>query len=148
MNNMDVHIRELGMADHDRLLALMKATPGITVRSADGRGAIERYLARNPGLSFVAQSGGELVGCALAGHDGRRGYLQHVIVAPGFRRNGIGRALVTRCVAALEEQGIRKMHLDIMAGNEAVMPFWERLGWFRRDDLVRYSLITSEDWNA
>jgi N-acetylglutamate synthase len=144
----DIRIRELCMADHDRLLSLMTATPGITVRAADGFQATERYLARNPGLSFVAESGSELVGCALAGHDGRRGYLQHVIVAPGHRRNGIGRELVSRCVAALDGEGIRKMHLDVMAGNEAVMPFWERLGWFRRDDLVRFSLITSEDENA
>ncbi len=144
----DIQIRELRMADHDRLLSLMKATPGITVRAADGFQATERYLARNPGLSFVAESGSELVGCALAGHDGRRGYLQHVIVVPEHRRHGIGRELVNRCVAALDGEGIRKMHLDVMAGNEAVMPFWERLGWFRRDDLVRFSLITSEDENA
>lgn len=76
------------------------------------------------------------------------GYLQHVIVVPGQRRQGIARELVNRCVAALSEQGIQKMHLDVMVSNQEVMAFWEHLGWFPRDDLVRYSLITSEDRNA
>lgn len=133
---------------HDRVLALMRQTPGITVRRADQCDAVARYLHRNPGLSFVAEHGGELVGCAMAGHDGRRGYLQHVVVAPRHRGRGIARELVARCVAALSEQGIEKMHLDVMTSNEAAMSFWKRLGWFRRNDLVRYSLITSGDGNA
>jgi len=134
--------------DYDRVLALMKETPGITVRTADSLEATKRYLERNPGLSFVAEGGGEIVGCAMAGHDGRRGYLQHVIVESGRRGAGIARALVERCVAALNAAGIQKVHLDVMMGNEEAGAFWERLGWFRRDDLVRYSLITSKDENA
>lgn len=134
--------------DHDRLLSLMRRTPGIRVRTADGREATRRYLDRNPGLSFVAEHGDDLVGCAMSGHDGRRGYLQHVIVAAAYRRHGIGRALVDCCVAAQSREGIEKLHLDVMMSNAEAMPFWERLGWFRRDDLVRYSLITSGDANA
>lgn len=143
-----IEFKALRIEDHHRLLSLMKGTPGIRLRAADGPEATRRYLARNPGLSFIAEHGGELVGCALSGHDGRRGYLQHVIVAPAHRRRGIGRQLVNRCVAALSGQGIQKMHLDVMTSNEEAMPFWERLGWVRRDDLVRYSLITSGDENA
>lgn len=144
----DIHIREFRIEDYERVLSLMKATPGITIRTADGFEATRRYLARNPGSSFIAESGRALVGCAMAGHDGRRGYLQHVIVAPRHRRHGVGRELVRRCVVALNDQGIEKMHLDVMADNEEAVPFWERLGWFRRHDLVRYSLITSGDRNA
>jgi len=144
----DIDFRAMRIGDHDRLLSLMRRTPGITVRTADGREPTRRYLDRNPGLSFVAVSGDELVGCAMSGHDGRRGYLQHVIVAAGYRRHGIGRELVSRCVAALRGEGIEKLHLDVMMSNAGAMPFWEHLGWFRRDDLVRYSLITSGDANA
>lgn len=144
----DIGFRAMRIDDHDRLLALMRRTPGIRVRTADGREPTRRYLDRNPGLSFVAERGDELVGCAMSGHDGRRGYLQHVIVAVGYRRHGIGRELVGRCVAALSREGIEKLHLDVMMSNTEAMPFWERLGWSRRDDLVRYSLITSGDANA
>ena len=65
-----------------------------------------------------------------------------------YRRRGIGSALVTRCVAALEEAGIAKIHLDVLAGNASAAAFWNARGWTRRDDIVRYSLLNSLDANA
>ena len=144
----DMHIREMVIEDYDHVLDLMKRTPGVTLRVADSADATKRYLERNPGLSFIARRGSRLIGCAMAGHDGRRGYLQHVIVAPEYRGQGIGKQLVARCVNALNAQGIHKMHLDVLAQNGHAMSFWEHLGWKRREDIVRFSLTTSEDKNA
>ena len=144
----DMHIREMVMEDYERVLELMKRTPGITLRTADSAGAAKGYLERNPGLSFIAEVGSRLVGCAMAGHDGRRGYLQHVIVAPEYRGQGIGKQLVGRCVTALNALGIHKIHLDVLAGNASAMSFWKHLGWKQREDIARFSLITSEDKNA
>jgi len=87
------------MADYDAVIELMKATPGVSFRDADSRDATARYLERNPGLSFVAEKGDRLVGCVMCGHDGRRGYLQHLAVLPEHRRQGIASALVERCLA-------------------------------------------------
>jgi ribosomal protein S18 acetylase RimI-like enzyme len=143
-----MQLREMKFADYQQFIALLTRTPGVTVRAADGADAIKCYLARNPGCSFVAEEEGRLIGCALAGHDGRRGYLQHVIVAPEFRRRGVARSLVERCVGALAAQGIDKMHLDVLAENTEAMRFWEHLGWQRRLDIVRYSYIATQDGNA
>ena len=77
---MGAQIREMVLADYDAVIALWKSTPGVDIRPVtDSREGIERLLHRNPGLSFVAVNDGELVGCALASHDGRRGFLQHVV---------------------------------------------------------------------
>ncbi len=92
--------------DYDAVLALMRGTPGVSVRAADSRESIERYLARNPGLSLVAESNGRIVGCLFAGHDGRRGSLNHVVVAPAYRRMGIGRRIVTCALDGLEAVAI------------------------------------------
>jgi len=116
----------------------------VTWRTADARPAVERYLARNPGLSFVARCGAQLVGCVLCGHDGRRGYLQHLAVDATYRRSGIGRQLVQHCLAKLQQLGIEKVHLDVLVDNKAAQQFWQHLGWSRRDDLQRYSWITSD----
>lgn len=56
--------------DYDSVMDLMKKTSGVTVREADSREATGRYLIRNPGLSFVAELNGDLVGCVMCGHDG------------------------------------------------------------------------------
>lgn len=137
-----VTITELTLARYDEVLALMRRTPGIAVREADAPEQVARYLARNPGLSFMAESEGRIVGCAFCGHDGRRGYLQHVIVEPAFRHRGIAQALVTRCLDGLAALGIFKTHLDVFADNHAAADYWAKRGWVRRDDLRRYSFVS------
>jgi ribosomal protein S18 acetylase RimI-like enzyme len=143
-----MQLREMNFDDYPAFIDLLSRTAGVTVRAADRPEAIRRYLERNPGLSFIAEADGQLIGCALAGHDGRRGYLQHVMVAPAYRRRGVARALVGRCVAALAARGIAKMHIDVLAANAEAMRFWERLGWQQRPDIVRYSHIAVADRNA
>lgn len=143
-----VVIRPLTMADYDDVMALMDDTPGVVVRAADSPAAIGRYLARNPGLSLVAESDGRPVGCLLCGHDGRRGYLHHVVVAPAFRGQGVGRALVERALDDLAAAGIAKTHIDVFADNTAALAFWQCLGWQLRDDIRRLSFNRSADPNA
>ena len=77
----------------------------------------------------------------MAGHDGRRGYLQHLAVTPDARHRGLAAALVERCLEALEGAGIRKAHIDVFCSNADAMAYWERHGWQRRDEIVRYSRV-------
>ena len=123
-------------ADYDQALALWQATPGICVDAqADSRAAIGAYLARNPGLSSVARSDGRLAGTLLAGHDGRRGFLHHLAVAPDARRRGLGRALVQRSLAELRAAGIAKYHIFLLVDNAEGLAFWQALGWQPRHDV-------------
>ncbi len=86
-------------------LALWQGLPGIGLSDADTPCALAKYLARNPGSSFVALRDGVLVGVSLAGHDGRRGYLHHVAVTPTLQKIGIGKQLVDASLAALRADG-------------------------------------------
>mgnify|MGYP003599760706 FL=1 len=141
-------IRTMTPSDYDAVLALMQDTPGISLRDADSREATERYLARNPGLSFVAEAEGRLIGCVMCGHDGRRGYLQHLLVLPEYRRQGIARALTQRCLAALEQLGIHKCHLDVFKTNSGAARYWQGQGWTLRTDIDRYSFTRPGNENA
>jgi ribosomal protein S18 acetylase RimI-like enzyme len=134
--------------DYDAVLELMQNTPGISLRDADGREATQRYLARNPQMSFVAEAAGRLIGCVMCGHDGRRGYLQHLLVLPGFRRQGIAQTLVERCLTALEQQGIHKCHLDVFKTNTHAAQYWQGQGWTLRTDIDRYSFTREGHENA
>lgn len=144
-------ILPMTLDDHADFTAMMLRTPGVVLRTADGYAATQRYLERNPGLSFVARpaSGESIVGCAMAGHDGRRGYLQHVMVDPDYRQLGLARAMVDHCLAALLAAGIEKVHLDTLADNHEAHRFWQHLGWAdRRDEIVKFSRVLVEDANA
>jgi ribosomal protein S18 acetylase RimI-like enzyme len=60
----------------------------------------------------------------MCGHDGRRGYLQHLAVHESFRRRGIGTALVEACLAKLAKLGILKTHIDVLVGNRVAIDYW------------------------
>jgi len=141
MADLNIEYTNLTMADYPEVYALWSGMPGIGLSSADSPEAIFVYLERNPGLSFVARQKGKVVGAVLGGHDGRRGYLQHLAVFPEARCRGIGKTLVVKCLSALNEQGIKRCHIFVYSDNENGLGFWESAGWFRRDDL----LIMSHD---
>jgi N-acetylglutamate synthase len=113
------------------------------LRAVDEREAVRRYLEGNPGLSFVWEDDGTIVGAVLCGTDGRRGYLQHLAVAAAHRRRGIGRALVAASLGALGERGIEKCHLQLLPANTAARAFWRRLGWTERVDVVLMSYTST-----
>jgi ribosomal protein S18 acetylase RimI-like enzyme len=133
-------ITEMTMADYDEAIALWEKTPGMGLSTADKHPAITAFLARNPGLCFTARIDDDLVGTALCGHDGRRGYFYHVAVAENQRKLGIARALVEHSLDGLKQQGIEKAHLMVYETNKEGQAFWEQVDWYRRDELVIMSV--------
>jgi ribosomal protein S18 acetylase RimI-like enzyme len=94
--------------------------------------AIPAKLAQQDGLFFVAEGpGGEVQATAMAGYDGHRGWLYAVAVDPRLRQRGIGRALVEHACAQLAARGCGKVNLQVREGNEAVLAFYEELGFVR-----------------
>jgi len=124
---------------HQEVVQLWQRCPGVGLSEADSRENLEIFLKRNPGLSFLARSAGEIVGTILAGHDGRRGYIYHLAVLPSHRRRGIGTTLVRRCLSALAAQGIAKCHIFVFADNDPGKRFWAAAGWSERMDLCVFS---------
>lgn len=139
---MNYYIRDFEMEDYDDAYELWKHTDGIGLSSADSKDAVAYFLKHNPGLSQVAKIEEKLVGAMLCGQDGRRGYIHHLAVAKDYREQGIGRAMVEKCLQALHEQGIMKCHLFVYQSNDKGKQFWANGGWKSRDDLVIYSKDT------
>lgn len=142
---MSLIIREMAIQNYDEVLALWQAAEGIGLSDADSQEGVARFLERNPGLSFVARDGEDLIGAALCGHDGRRGYIHHLAVSKSHRRRGIGRALVGRCFSALKRDGINKCHIFVFSDNKDAIAFWKNIGWTQRVELVMMSQHIAKD---
>lgn len=137
---MTIEISPFDIADYEEAYALWTVTPGIGLSSVDSREAIQYYLEENPGISHVAREDGRLIGALLCGSDRRRGYLHHLAVDPTCRRRNIGRELVEHSLKALRAQGIVKCHIFVYRDNAGGFAFWEKTGWYRRNDLEIMSI--------
>lgn len=124
-----VTTREFQIADYEAAVAFWREAEGIEVCEGDSREEIAGYLARNPGLSRVAEADGVIAGAALCGHDGRRGWIYHLVVAAPFRTRGVGRLLVEDCLRGLREAGLTRAIILVAADNIAGREFWLRNGW-------------------
>ncbi|WP_426133753.1 GNAT family acetyltransferase [Pseudomonas sp. PWP3-1b2] len=91
--------------------------------------AIDKKLAVNDGLFFVATDKKAVIGTILAGYDGHRGWLYSVAVRADYRRRGLGASLVRHAEGALSALGCMKINLQITGGNDAVVGFYEALGY-------------------
>ena len=140
---MPFHLDPMTPADYPEVMTLWQRSSGLTLREADSETAIAAYLARNPGLSFVAREQGALLGAILVGTDGRRGYLQHLTVAEAARGRAIGKALLAAAVDALQKVGIGKTHLMVHADNDSAMAFYRHLGWEERGEIRLFSFNAS-----
>ena len=138
-------IQPMTLTDYDEVLRLWQNAEGVGLNESDTRTAIASYLKRNRGMSFVARERKELIGAVLCGHDGRRGYLHHLAVAPSHRRKGLGTKLVARCLAELKRLGILKCNIFLYADNVRGERFWRSNGWKKRANLrlVQKDIVSS-----
>ncbi|MFC0709019.1 GNAT family N-acetyltransferase [Azorhizophilus paspali] len=139
-------IRPIAPADHMALLALWQRTPGLQLRDEDGYEPFCAYLARNPELSLLIELDGRIVASLLVGHDGRRGYLQHLAVDQTCRGRGFARALLDEALARLARLGIGKSHVFVLRDAPLAQTFWSaQVGWERRSDIQVYSTRRSSE---
>ncbi|WP_285103708.1 GNAT family N-acetyltransferase [Promicromonospora sp. MEB111] len=144
-------IRTATLADAPALSALRWrwAQPGRTPGEGEAQefaAALEGWMRAQGDRSVcqVADLDGDLVGMAwLAVFERvpnpgdtvrRNGDVQSVFVVPEHQGRGIGRRLVESLCAAADDLGVRKLTLD---SREAVMPFYERLGFSTRTTLMQ-----------
>ena len=91
--------------------------------------AIPAKLAMDDDLFLVAEdAAGRVIGTAMAGYDGHRGWLYAVAVDPAAQGSGVGEALVTQACARLGAAGCVKVNLQVREGNPAA-EFYRKLGF-------------------
>ncbi|MFL6513448.1 MAG: GNAT family N-acetyltransferase [Chthoniobacterales bacterium] len=124
-----VVIRPFQIEDYDAAARLWSEAEGVEISEGDSKKDIAHYLEKNPNLSRTAECAGVLVGVALAGHDGRRGYIYHLAVDPRVHQQGVGRRLVAECLAALAKLGLQRALILVADDNARAQEFWRRCGW-------------------
>jgi ribosomal protein S18 acetylase RimI-like enzyme len=134
-----VVVRPVTPADTEAVVALWRLVfpeYGDPARpQRDAAASLARKLSFGDELFWLAEQGGRVVGSAMAGYDGHRGWLYSVGVHPEARRAGVGRRLVAEAERALATLGCPKVNLQVLVGNREAREFWRRMG-YAQDEVV------------
>ncbi len=123
-----MQFRTIADADVEAVIELWRAC-GLTRAWNDPQKDIALARAGASSTILVGEAEGIIAASAMVGHDGHRGMLYYVAVAPGHRGRGLGKAAVRTAEAWLAERGVWKINLLVRAENEAVRGFYEKLGY-------------------
>lgn len=125
-----VIIRAFRPDDGDALRSLWIAA-GFRLIGDDDAG-LTRFAARNPGSFLVAERDSRVVGSAMGGWDGRRGWIYHVATAADHRRMGLAAAMVRRVEDVLRGLGCPRCLVIVERGNDGALAFWTAQGYETR----------------
>ncbi|WIE72833.1 GNAT family acetyltransferase [Curtobacterium sp. MCJR17_020] len=126
---MEYRIRPFRADDTEAVVALWESC-GLVRPWNDPRRDIARKATVQPELFLVAESEiSGVVAAGMAGFDGHRGWVNYLAVQPDLQGSGLGRTLMGEFERLLTDLGCPKVNLQIRAGNERVLGFYESLGY-------------------
>ena len=129
-------IREMTIDDYATVVALWEAAElPYRAKGRDQREKIAREIEGPSSIFLVAEADGEVVGAVLGTHDGRKGWINRLVVAPEHQRKGIGRTLVSEVETRLDAIGIEIVACQVEDWNTKSIIFLERIGYHYHDDI-------------
>ena len=87
--------------------------------------------------AFMAMENDEIIGCTWYVEQGhppvytkaRYGYIMGMMVKPGHRRSGVGTMMLEKIYKWAESEGLDRLEVQIVPGNEAGYSFWKKQGY-------------------
>ncbi|MEA5454885.1 GNAT family acetyltransferase [Sinomonas sp. JGH33] len=129
-------LRPFAEADRAAVVALWHEA-GLTRPWNDPHKDIDRAVKTWPDLFLVAEEADAVVGTAMCGYDGHRGWIYYLAVAPSRQGRGIGRTLIAEAEVRLTELGCPKVMLMVRRGNEQAHAFYGGEG-YAEDDVATF----------
>lgn len=115
--------------DDTRSVVDLWEVAGLTRPWNDPHQEIEHKVAVDDGLFLVAEDDDRIVGTAMGGYDGHRGWIYSVAVDPDHRGRGLGTELVSELESRLAAMGCVKVNLQVRTDNTEVIDFYHHLGY-------------------
>lgn len=131
-----LRLREFLSEDLEAAFALDQICfePGIAYSRSEIRG----FLSRAGSVALIADDGGALAGFAIGHRRGAKGHIVTIDVAPGWRRRGAGKVLLTELLRRLAEAGAREIRLEVDARNAGAIRFYQQMGFRATRELKDY----------
>jgi ribosomal protein S18 acetylase RimI-like enzyme len=131
-------LRAAGAQDVNAVLAFWRIAAEDAHRPPDTAGALATLHLRDSDALILAVDGNTIVGTVIAGWDGWRCHLYRLAVAPGRRREGIGRALISAAEERFRILGATRVDAMVLDDNEQARRIWRSCGYRRQDEWSRW----------
>jgi ribosomal protein S18 acetylase RimI-like enzyme len=128
-------IQTLPVAHYDDAVALWHDV-GLTRPWNAPEADLRTALSGDSSTVLALLDGDALLGTAMVGHDGHRGWVYYLAVSPAAQGRGLGRRLMRACEDWVSAQGIPKLNLMVRTDNAAVRAFYDRLGYTESEVVV------------
>jgi len=140
MNSSAVKIRALKFGDFNELIQLWKRAGLIhKPRGRDTAAKIQHELQEKTAVFLAAEIGKQMVGAVLGTHDGRKGWINRLVVDPDFQHKGIARQLVQAVEERLDSLGIEIVACLIDGDNLGSMEFFRECGYTEHRDIIYFA---------
>jgi ribosomal protein S18 acetylase RimI-like enzyme len=127
---MNIKIKTFDNKDHrNQVIDIWTSIFGYTDPRNDPSLIIDKKIAVNDNLFFIALEKNKIVGTIIAGYDGHRGWIYSLAVIPGKRKAKIGTKLLKHTENELKKLGCVKINLQIHKNNEMVKKFYLKNGY-------------------
>jgi len=141
---MGIAIGEAAASEAEAVIALWQEC-GLTRPWNDPRQDFERALAWPASTILVARDGVTLLGSAMIGYDGHRGWVYYLAVSPAHQRSGLGRRMMDAAVSWLRDRGAPKIQLMVRTSNAATLDFYAALGFERQETVTLGKFFEARD---
>jgi ribosomal protein S18 acetylase RimI-like enzyme len=136
----DIIIRPLRIEDYDSLITLWNNAQLLyKPKGRDRRDTIDRELQQPMAIFLVAEKEGKIIGSIFGTHDGRKGWINRLAVAPSYRRQGIAVKLLQEVEVRLRTVGIKIIACLIEEWNTVSIQFFEKMGYTCYPDIRYYT---------
>lgn len=139
-HSFDVTIRKMTLQDYDAIILLWReGNIPYRPQGRDSKKNIKWQLQQQTSLYFVAERKSTIVGVIFGTHDGRKGWINRLVVTPPYRKKGIATQLVHEVEHHLKTLGIDIIASLIEDWNGTSLQVFKNLGYTKHTDIIYYS---------
>jgi ribosomal protein S18 acetylase RimI-like enzyme len=141
-----IKIRKMNIADYDDLIKLWnEAGLPYRPRGRDRKNKISIEL-KNPATNILLMEyEHNIIGSIFATHDGRKGWINRLVIAPEFRNKGLAQKLIAEAENFLVQQGIEIIACLIENWNKQSMKLFQKAGYKKHTDIIYFTKRLNPD---
>ena len=146
MDFSELTIRKMNIADYDDLIKLWnEAGLPYRPRGRDRKNKLSIEL-KNPTTNILLMEYEQnMIGSIFATHDGRKGWINRLVITPEFRNKGLAQKLIAKSENFLIHWGIEIIACLIEDWNEQSMKLFQKIGYKKHTDIIYFTKRLNPD---